>query len=124
YRIATDHPKTSIGLPEIKLGILPGAGGCQRLPRLIGVRAALDIILAGKTVPARKALQVGIIDEMVPQSILRRQTLEIAKKLAGGWRPHRHRPGGLMGFLLDGNPLGGCSCSTWRARASRRRRTE
>ncbi|HWH02219.1 MAG TPA: fatty acid oxidation complex subunit alpha FadJ [Gemmatimonadales bacterium] len=106
YRIATDHPKTSIGLPEIKLGILPGAGGCQRLPRLIGVRAALDIILAGKTVPARKALQVGIIDEMVPQSILRRQTLEIAKKLAGGWRPHRHRPGGLMGFLLDGNPLG------------------
>ncbi|HEU5465360.1 MAG TPA: fatty acid oxidation complex subunit alpha FadJ [Gemmatimonadales bacterium] len=106
YRIATDHPRTSIGLPEIKLGILPGAGGCQRLPRLIGVRAALDIILAGKTVPARKALQVGIIDEMVPQSILRRQTLEIAKKLAGGWRPHRRRPGGLMGFLLDGNPLG------------------
>jgi len=106
YRVATDHPRTSIGLPEIKLGILPGAGGCQRLPRLIGVRAALDIILAGKTVPARKALQVGIIDEMVPQSILRRQTLEIAKKLAGGWRPHRPRPGGLMGFLLDGNPLG------------------
>ena len=106
YRIASDHPKTSIGLPEIKLGILPGAGGCQRLPRLIGARAALDIILAGKTVPARKALQVGMIDEMVPQSILRRQTLEIAKKLAGGWRPHRRRPGGLMGFLLDGNPLG------------------
>ena len=106
YRVATDNPKTSIGLPEIQLGILPGAGGCQRLPRLIGVRAALDIILAGKTVPAKKALQLGMIDELVPPSILRRVTLEAAKKLAGGWRPRRQRPGGLMGFLLDGNPLG------------------
>ena len=49
WRIATDHPKTQLGLPEVQLGILPGAGGCQRLPRLIGVRAALDIILAGKS---------------------------------------------------------------------------
>jgi 3-hydroxyacyl-CoA dehydrogenase/enoyl-CoA hydratase/3-hydroxybutyryl-CoA epimerase len=106
YRVATDAPKTSIGLPEVQLGILPGAGGCQRLPRLIGVRAALDIILAGKTVPAKKALQLGIIDEMVPPSILRRITLEAAKKLAGGWRPSRSRPVGLMGLLLDGNPLG------------------
>ena len=106
YRVATDNPKTSIGLPEIQLGILPGAGGCQRLPRLIGLRAALDIILAGKTVPARKALQLGMIDELVPASILRRITLDAAKRLAGGWRPRRKRPGGLLGFLLDGNPLG------------------
>jgi len=106
YRVATDHAKTSIGLPEVRLGILPGAGGCQRLPRLIGLRAALDIILAGKTVPAKKALQLGMIDEMVPPSILRRITLDAARKLAGGWRPHRKRPGGFMGFLLDGNPLG------------------
>ena len=106
YRIATEHSKTSIGLPEVQLGILPGAGGCQRLPRLIGVRAALDIILAGKTVPARKAFQLGIVDELVPPSILRRITLDAAKKLAGGWRPTRRRPGGFLGFLLDGNPLG------------------
>ena len=106
YRVATDHPRTSIGLPEIKLGILPGAGGCQRLPRLIGLRAALDIILAGKTVPAKKAFQLGIVDELVPPSILRRVTLDAAKKLIGGWRPSRKRPGGLMGFVLDGNPLG------------------
>ncbi|HWZ27871.1 MAG TPA: fatty acid oxidation complex subunit alpha FadJ [Gemmatimonadales bacterium] len=106
YRVATDNPKTTIGLPEVTLGILPGAGGCQRLPRLIGLRAALDIILAGKTVPGKKALQLGMIDELVPPSILRRVTLDAAKKLAGGWRPHRRRPGGLMGFLLDGNPLG------------------
>src|SRR5207302_1394329 len=43
YRVATDHPKTQLGLPEVQLGLLPGAGGCQRLPRLIGARAALDI---------------------------------------------------------------------------------
>src|SRR2546427_8686534 len=43
YRVASDHPRTQLGLPEVQLGILPGAGGCQRLPRLIGARAALDI---------------------------------------------------------------------------------
>ena len=106
YRVATDQPKTSLGLPEVQLGILPGAGGCQRLPRLIGARAALDIILAGKTVPARKALQLGIVDEVVPPSILRRVTLDAAKRLAAGWRPRRRRPGGVPGFLLDGNPIG------------------
>ena len=47
YRVATDHPKTQLGLPEVQLGLIPGAGGCQRLPRLIGARAALDMILTG-----------------------------------------------------------------------------
>jgi 3-hydroxyacyl-CoA dehydrogenase/enoyl-CoA hydratase/3-hydroxybutyryl-CoA epimerase len=47
WRVASDHPKTALGLPEVQIGILPGATGCQRLPRLVGVRAALDIILAG-----------------------------------------------------------------------------
>ena len=51
YRVATDHPKTQLGLPEIQLGILPGAGGCQRLPRLIGARAAL---LAGRLMRKRR----------------------------------------------------------------------
>jgi len=106
YRVATDNPKTVIGLPEVQLGILPGAGGCQRLPRLIGARAALDIILAGKTVPAKNALQLGIVDELVPSAILKTITLQAARKLVGGWRPTRKRPGGPMGWLLDGNPVG------------------
>ncbi len=106
YRIASDHPKTQIGLPEIQLGILPGAGGCQRLPRLIGARAALDIILAGKVERSAKAFRLGIVDELVPQAILRDITLQAARRLAGGWRPRRKRPGGFKGFLLDGNPLG------------------
>ena len=106
YRVATDDPKTQIGLPEIQLGILPGAGGCQRLPRLIGLRAALDIILAGKSERAPKAFRLGMADELVPPAILADITLAAAKRMAGGWRPKRKRPGGFLGFLLDGNALG------------------
>src|SRR5437899_3878708 len=106
YRVATDDPKTQLGLPEVQLGILPGAGGCQRLPRLIGARAALDIILAGKTERSPKAFRLGIVDELVPPAILRDITLTAARKLAGGWKPRRRQPGGFGGWLLDGNPLG------------------
>jgi 3-hydroxyacyl-CoA dehydrogenase/enoyl-CoA hydratase/3-hydroxybutyryl-CoA epimerase len=106
YRVATDHPKTQLGLPEVQLGILPAAGGCQRLPRLIGVRAALDIILAGKSERAAKAFRLGMVDELVAPPILTEITIAAARRMATGWRPKRKRPGGLMGFLLDGNPLG------------------
>src|ERR687885_187549 len=72
YRIATDHPKTQLGLPEVQLGLIPGAGGCQRLPRLVGARAALDMILTGRSERAAKALRLGLVDELVPKSILLR----------------------------------------------------
>ena len=105
YRIATDHPRTQIGLPEIQLGILPAAGGCQRLPRLIGARAALDMILAGKSERAAKAFRLGIVDELVPPAILQDVALAAARRLVQG--PYR-RPsgGGFLGALLDGNPAG------------------
>ncbi|MEP7326593.1 MAG: fatty acid oxidation complex subunit alpha FadJ [Gemmatimonadota bacterium] len=106
YRIATDHAKTMLGLPEIQLGLLPGAGGCQRLPRLIGVRAALDIILAGKSEPAARAYRLGMVDELVPLSILRKIAMQAAERSAARGIPHRSRRGGFMGFLLDGNSLG------------------
>ncbi len=106
YRVATDDPETQLGLPEVQLGILPGASGCQRLPRLIGVRAALDIILAGKSVRAKQALRLRLIDELVPGSALRETTLAAAKRLAEGWRPKRRRPKGVGAVLLDRNPLG------------------
>ncbi|HEV8398988.1 MAG TPA: 3-hydroxyacyl-CoA dehydrogenase NAD-binding domain-containing protein [Gemmatimonadales bacterium] len=106
YRVASNHPKTQIGLPEIQLGILPGAGGCQRLPRLVGARAALDMILAGKAERAEKAFRLGMVDELVPPPILRSITIAAARRMAGGWRPKRRRPGGFIGWLLDGNPLG------------------
>ena len=103
WRIATDAPKTVIGLPEVQIGILPGAGGCQRLPRLIGVRAALDIILAGKTERAAKAFKLGLVDELVPPSILRSTALVAADRIAREGVPFRPRRGSP---LLEWNPIG------------------
>ncbi len=65
YRLAKDHPKTRLGLPEVKLGILPGFGGTQRLPRLIGIQKALDLILTGKLVDARTAYRMGLVDKLI-----------------------------------------------------------
>jgi 3-hydroxyacyl-CoA dehydrogenase/enoyl-CoA hydratase/3-hydroxybutyryl-CoA epimerase len=108
YRVASDHPKTQLGLPEIQLGVLPGAGGCNRLPRLIGARAALDIILAGRSERAVKAFKLGMVDELVPNSILVETARRAAARLARGGKPERSRGGGggLLGALLDRNPIG------------------
>ncbi|MBA3522246.1 MAG: fatty acid oxidation complex subunit alpha FadJ [Gemmatimonadales bacterium] len=106
YRIATDHPKTQLGLPEVQLGIIPGAGGCQRLPRLIGVRAALDMILAGKSERAVKALRLGLVDEVVPPSILRSVAVAAAGRLAQSGLPTRKPKGGLQDTLLDRTAAG------------------
>ncbi|MCB0332271.1 MAG: enoyl-CoA hydratase/isomerase family protein [Bdellovibrionales bacterium] len=65
YRIITDEPQSIIGLPETKLGILPGFGGSQRLPRLIGLPRALDIILSGKTLRPKQALKAGLVNKIV-----------------------------------------------------------
>lgn len=105
YRIATDHPKTKLGLPEVQLGIIPAAGGCQRLPRLIGVRAALDIILAGKQLPAKRAYRTGIVDELVHPAILEQVAFEAAERLADGWKPKRGKRDAAS-LALDKNPLG------------------
>ncbi|MDP9204018.1 MAG: fatty acid oxidation complex subunit alpha FadJ [Gemmatimonadota bacterium] len=106
YRIATDHPKTILGLPEVQLGLIPGAGGTQRLPRRIGLTSALDMILTGKNVRAKKALQLGVIDELVHPSILRAVALQRAREVAEGRRKsERHKPG-VKGLLLDSNPAG------------------
>jgi 3-hydroxyacyl-CoA dehydrogenase/enoyl-CoA hydratase/3-hydroxybutyryl-CoA epimerase len=106
WRIATDHPKTQIGLPEIQLGIIPGAGGTQRLPRLVGARAALDMILAGKSEPGARAFRLGMVDELVPNSILREVALRAADRLATIGPGKRERRGGIAALLLDRNPIG------------------
>jgi 3-hydroxyacyl-CoA dehydrogenase/enoyl-CoA hydratase/3-hydroxybutyryl-CoA epimerase len=106
WRIATDHPKTQIGLPEIQLGIIPGAGGTQRLPRLVGARAALDMILAGKSEPGARAFRFGMVDELVPNSILREVALRAADRLATIGPGKRERRGGIAALLLDRNPIG------------------
>ena len=63
YRVAVDEPGTRLGLPEVMLGIVPGWGGIKRLPRLVGAPAALDLMLTGKTIDARRAKKLGLVDE-------------------------------------------------------------
>lgn len=92
-RICTDDVKTVLGLPEVQLGLLPGSGGTQRLPRLVGVSTALDMILTGKQLRARQALKAGLVDDVVPQTILLEAAVELAKKerLAQRTLPVRER---------------------------------
>lgn len=76
YRVCSDDDKTRLGLPEVMLGLLPGSGGTQRLPRLIGLLPSLDLILTGKQLRAKKAQKLGVVDACVPNSVL----LDVAKK--------------------------------------------
>ncbi|WP_239954340.1 fatty acid oxidation complex subunit alpha FadJ [Pantoea sp. Z09] len=69
-RVCSLDDKTRLGLPEVQLGLLPGSGGTQRLPRLIGLQQALPLILTGKTLRAKQARRLGLVDEAVPQAIL------------------------------------------------------
>ena len=101
YRIATSDPRTQLGLPEVQLGVIPGAGGTQRLPRLVGIATALDMILAGKSVPARKALKIGLVDEAVPAPILLQVARQRAAALAAG-ELRRERPDAVKSLQKGG----------------------
>jgi 3-hydroxyacyl-CoA dehydrogenase len=81
YRIAV--PSAKVGLPEVLIGILPGGGGTQRLPRLIGVQAAMDMIVSGRHVPAEEAKELGVVDAIVPGKDLRREAIAFTKEVAG-----------------------------------------
>lgn len=87
YRVAV--PSAKMGLPEIKLGLIPGAGGTQRLPRLVGPEKALDLITSGAQVAAPAALELGIIDELAPEGSLRTFAVNFARRLAAEGRPLR-----------------------------------
>ena len=105
FIVLSDRPDLRIGLPEVKLGIVPGWGGCVRLPRRIGLVAALDIILAGKAVSGRQALRIGLADALFPEAGFLHHVRDFARAKIG--RRHRARkpPGGLKRLLLEG-PLG------------------
>lgn len=92
YRICSSDKKTRIGLPEIKLGVIPGFGGCVRLPRVVGLQSSLDVILAGKSVNGEKALRMGLVDRCVPPVILEKQAFKMAQEIiAGGSKKRRKR---------------------------------
>ncbi len=103
YRIATDDPSTKIGLPEVNLGVFPGFGGTQRLPRLIGLQQSLDIILAGKSVNGSKAYKIGLIDLCVPKELLHEQVVKFTKDaVVKGKRRKFFKPKGLVNVILEG----------------------
>ncbi len=81
YRLASDSPTTKIGLPEVMIGVLPGATGTTKLSRLIDLPTALDMMLTGKQVSSQRAKQYGMLDEVVPKSILVEASKKIAHKL-------------------------------------------
>ncbi|RCW73967.1 3-hydroxyacyl-CoA dehydrogenase NAD-binding domain-containing protein [Pseudorhodoferax soli] len=87
YRVAV--PSAKCGLPEVHLGLLPGAGGTQRLPRIVGVEKALDMILNGSHVPARKCLEMGLVDALVPEGELRAGAIAFARTVLAEGRPLR-----------------------------------
>jgi len=102
HRIASDRPETRIGLPEVRLGILPGFGGTTRLPRLVGMKEALPLILTGSPVSARKALRIGLVDEVVHPAILQRRAEALALEAAEGRSsPGARRSRTLATRLLD-----------------------
>lgn len=81
YRVAV--PSAVMGLPEVKLGLLPGAGGTQRLPRIVGVKAALEMVAIGDPIPAKKAAEVGLVDKVVGEGSLEADAIAFAKEIAG-----------------------------------------
>ena len=88
YRVASEGPKTAIGLPEVMLGVVPGAGGTQRLPRLLGLATALDLILSGRSLKPSRALRAGLVDELCAEAVL----LEAARRAALALAEGRLRP--------------------------------
>ena len=98
YRVCTDASSTQVGLPEVQLGLLPGSGGTQRLPRLIGIQQAMKMMLTGSPARAKQAKKYGIVDDMVPHSVL----MEVAEKYALKKKPDRDAPQkGMMNKLLE-----------------------
>lgn len=105
YRIASEDSSTRIGLPETQLGILPGFGGSIRLPRVVGLQASLDVILAGKLLNAKKAVKIGLVDFAVHPNLLEsfahEQMIKIIKD-GGKKRRKTFQAKGLVNKLLEG----------------------
>ncbi|EKA5634808.1 fatty acid oxidation complex subunit alpha FadJ [Vibrio navarrensis] len=102
YRVCTDADATRLGLPEVQLGLLPGSGGTQRLPRLIGLLPSLDLILAGKQLRAQKAKKLGVVDACVPATIL----LDVAKQFIDKGKRSTKQKVTTKEKILSGSSLG------------------
>ena len=110
-RIATDSTRTKLGQPEVQLGVIPAGGATQRLPKVVGIATALDLILSGRQLRARQARKIGLVDEVVPHQVL----LDVAKKRAreavgversGTSVKEFLAPSHLQALALEQNPMG------------------
>ncbi len=108
YRVMSDSKKAQIGLPEVRLGIFPAWGGTTRLPRLVGLQTALDLILTGKSLDARRAKKIGLVDEAVPAPIFRDYAREFARGKVGEGKPAggRRRSASLPERALEAAGIG------------------
>ncbi|HXX63230.1 MAG TPA: 3-hydroxyacyl-CoA dehydrogenase NAD-binding domain-containing protein [Bacteroidota bacterium] len=106
YRVISNDQRTALALPEVRLGIIPGFGGTQRLPRLVGLANAIDMILSGKSVYPKQARKIGLADEVTYRETLLSVALATAKKAIGRPRPARVRTSHpLTNRLIEGSPL-------------------
>lgn len=111
YRLATDNPKTKIALPEVNIGIFPGWGGTQRLPRLIGLQRSLDFILTGKNLNGERAYRYGIVDKVIPKELVQESALKFAQDVIDGkdvltLSRSRRKQKGFLPVILEKNPIG------------------
>lgn len=105
YRVVSDHNSTKIGLPEVKLGLLPGMGGTQRLPRLIGIQKALPYLLTGKNMYSHQAGKTGFADEVVHQYAVKDVGIKVIKKLKEGKIKHPDKRS-VLEKISESNALG------------------
>lgn len=101
FRVASDSPKTALGLPETQLGIIPGFGGTQRLPRLVGLPEALKIILSGSRVYPGKARHIGLVDDVVPREHL----MDAARRLIRVGKRRREKSKGRIKRFFQRTPV-------------------
>lgn len=106
YRICTDSPKTKLGLPEVKLGLLPGFGGTQNLPATVGLQNAMDMMLTGKEIRPDKAKKMGLVDLVVAPASLRQAAMEAAEQLASGKLQPKKKPKSWMNRALEDTSIG------------------
>jgi len=107
YRVASFSDRVKIGLPEVKLGLVPGWGGTQRLPRLIGLAPALKMILSGQIISGREALKYGLVDRLFSEARLKEESFNFVRGILEGAEQVTRKPRRRFSkALLENNPLG------------------
>lgn len=106
YRLGSFSDKVKLGLPEVKLGVLPGFGGTKRLPRLVGLRKGLEMILSGVPVSATEALKIGLVDGLLPQDRFLEEGIGFLRQQGGKRKFYQPRLKGWMNIFLDKTPFG------------------